>query len=78
MDLSLSDDQKLLKETVERLMQDNYDMDRRRKYSAEPTGYSADNWRKMAELGLLGLPFEEEYGLSERHRQRRADLRPGP
>ncbi len=49
MDLSLSDDQKLLKETVERLMQDNYDIDRRRKYSAEPTGYSADNWRKMAE-----------------------------
>ena len=62
MDLSLSDDQKLLKETVERLMQDNYDIDRRRKYSAEPTGYSADNWRQMAELGLLGLPFEEEYG----------------
>ena len=43
-------------------MQDNYDIDRRRKYSAEPTGYSADNWRQMAELGLLGLPFEEEYG----------------
>ena len=62
MDLSLSDDQKLLKETVERLMQDNYDIDRRRKYSAEPAGYSADNWRQMAELGLLGLPFDEAYG----------------
>ena len=62
MDLSLSDDQKLLKETVERLMQDNYDIDKRRTYIAESNGYSSENWQQMAELGLLGLPFDEEYG----------------
>ena len=62
MDLGLSDDQKLLKETVERLMQDNYDIDKRRAYIAENKGYSSDNWQQMAELGLLGLPFDEEFG----------------
>ncbi len=28
----------------------------------QPSGYSEGMWRKMAEIGLQGLPFPEEYG----------------
>jgi pimeloyl-CoA dehydrogenase small subunit len=62
MDFELSDDQRLLKDSVERLIADRYSFEQRKKYMAEPAGYSAEIWAQYAELGLLGLPFAEALG----------------
>ncbi|WFU31421.1 acyl-CoA dehydrogenase family protein [Bradyrhizobium brasilense] len=62
MDFDLSEEQRLLKDSVERLMLDSYGFDQRRKYQAEHLGFSDAMWTRYAELGLLALPFPEEYG----------------
>ena len=62
MDFEPSDDQRLLLESVTRLLSDNYSFAQRKTYLARPEGFSADMWSKFAELGLLGLPFAEDYG----------------
>src|ERR1700729_1321970 len=62
MDFDPSDDQRLLVESVTRLLADNYSFAQRKTYLAQPEGFSTDMWAKFAELGLLGLPFAEEYG----------------
>jgi pimeloyl-CoA dehydrogenase small subunit len=62
MDFDLSEEQRLLKDSVDRLLTDRYPFDKRRGYMAEPDGFSRDLWRQYAELGLLGLPFAEEHG----------------
>src|SRR5918999_2896016 len=62
MDFDLSEEQRLLKDSVDRLMADRYDFESRRRHGAGPEGFSRDLWRSYAELGLLGLPFAEEHG----------------
>ncbi len=62
MDFDPSDDQRLLVESVTRLLADTYGFAQRKTYLAHAGGYSPDMWSKFAELGLLGLPFAEEYG----------------
>jgi alkylation response protein AidB-like acyl-CoA dehydrogenase len=62
MDFELSEDQRLLKDSISRLLSDTYGFAARRGYMAEANGYSAKLWEQYAELGLLGLPIEEKYG----------------
>jgi pimeloyl-CoA dehydrogenase small subunit len=62
MDFSLTEEQRLLKESVERLLADRYGFEARRRFMNGPTGWSRELWRSYAELGLLGLPFEEKHG----------------
>ena len=62
MDFDLTDDQRLLKESVERLTSDHYGFEQRKKYLHEPAGYSTAVWDQITELGLLGLPFAETLG----------------
>ncbi len=62
MDFDLNDDQRLLKDSVDRLIADKYGFDHRRGFMAEPGGWSRTMWAQFAELGLLGLPFSEELG----------------
>ena len=62
MDFDLSDDQRLLKDSVDRLIADRYAFESRKKIMAEPGGWSRDMWAQFAELGLLGLPFPEAQG----------------
>ncbi len=63
MDFNLSDDQSLLRDSVDRTFADAYgDFDKRRAYAAEPEGFSRTLWRSYADLGLLGLPFSEADG----------------
>ena len=62
MDFDLTDEQRLLKDSVDRLIADQYQFEQRKKYLAEPDGWSRDVWKQYAELGLLGLPFDEAYG----------------
>jgi alkylation response protein AidB-like acyl-CoA dehydrogenase len=62
MDFDLTDEQRLLSDSVGRLMADTYGFEKRRALIREPEGFSPVLWAKYAELGLLGLPFAEEYG----------------
>jgi len=62
MDFDYSEEQRLLDETVRRLVKDEYGFAERKIYMAEPQGFSAARWGQFAELGLLGLPFAEEHG----------------
>lgn len=62
MDFSLSEEQRLLKESVDRLIADKYTFDERMKIAASPEGMSREMWTTFAELGLLAVPFPEELG----------------
>ena len=62
MDFDLNDDQRMLKDSVDRLVADRYSFDQRHAAMAEPDGWSRAMWAQFAELGLLGLPFSEAQG----------------
>jgi len=62
MNFELSEEQKMIQQSVERFVQENYDLPKRVELSSQDPGYSKDYWNSMAELGWLGLPFNEEDG----------------
>jgi pimeloyl-CoA dehydrogenase small subunit len=62
MDFEPSDDQRLLVESVTRMLSDTYSFAQRKTYMFQPEGYSPAIWSQFAEQGLLGLPFAEEHG----------------
>jgi alkylation response protein AidB-like acyl-CoA dehydrogenase len=62
MDLTLSDEQRLLRESAERFVIENFTTDHRRKMTNDPLGYSPEIWKQFAELGWLALPIGEAYG----------------
>ena len=62
MDFDLSEEQRLLKDSVDGLLAGAYDFDQRKKYAKENGGWSKSVWGKLAEQGLLGLPFSEDNG----------------
>ena len=55
MDFDLTDEQKLLRDNVERLAAPS-------ETAAPGPGWSRERWTQFAELGLLALPFSEEDG----------------
>ncbi len=62
MDFDLTDDQRLLTDSVNRLLGDQYTFEKRKAFLKAPEGWSPALWGQYAELGLLGLPFAEEFG----------------
>jgi pimeloyl-CoA dehydrogenase small subunit len=62
MDFDLTDDQRLLNESVAKLLADTYSFEQRKALLKTPLGWSEANWTQFAELGLLGLPIAEEFG----------------
>src|SRR5215472_674104 len=62
MDIQFTEEQELLRSTVQRLLRDQYDFDARRKILASEDGFSRKQWEAFAELGLLAAPFSEESG----------------
>jgi alkylation response protein AidB-like acyl-CoA dehydrogenase len=62
MDLTLSDEQRLLRESADRFVNENYTADHRRRIANDPLGFSADLWKQFAELGWLALPIAEADG----------------
>jgi pimeloyl-CoA dehydrogenase small subunit len=62
MDFEPSEDQRLLVESVSRMLADTYSFAQRKSYMTLPQGYSPAIWSQFAEQGLLGLPFAEDYG----------------
>jgi alkylation response protein AidB-like acyl-CoA dehydrogenase len=62
MDIKFTEEQELLRSSVQRLLRDQYDFDARRKIVASEDGFSRKRWEAFAELGLLAAPFSEEVG----------------
>jgi pimeloyl-CoA dehydrogenase small subunit len=62
MDFALTDEQKLLQHSMQRLLADHYAFEARQRYMQEPRGWSLGLWKLYADLGILGLPFDEEHG----------------
>ncbi|MBM3182638.1 MAG: acyl-CoA dehydrogenase [Chloroflexi bacterium] len=62
MDLGLNEQQEMLRRSARDFLQKECPKQLVRQLDASDSGYSPELWRKMAELGWLGLAFPEEYG----------------
>src|SRR3954447_14891141 len=63
MDFNYDDEQQALREAVRGLVGKAYsDFENRRRSVAEDPGFSEKVWTQLAEMGVLGLPFDEQYG----------------
>jgi alkylation response protein AidB-like acyl-CoA dehydrogenase len=62
MDLTLSDEQRLLRESADRFVSETYTADHRRRTAIDPLGFSAAIWKQFADLGWLALPIPEAHG----------------
>jgi len=62
MDFALSDQQELLKKEARRFFDSEFPKKMVRQLQESELGYSPEIWRKMADLGWLGLAIPEEYG----------------
>jgi alkylation response protein AidB-like acyl-CoA dehydrogenase len=62
MDIQFTEEQELLRNSVQRLLREQYDFDARRKIVATEGGWSREQWDRFAQLGLLAAPLPEEFG----------------
>src|SRR6202790_4234408 len=62
MDFNYSYEQIALRDTLQRFIARDYGFERRRELTRSALGFSAEAWSRYAELGLLSLPFPEEFG----------------
>ncbi|MEL7043906.1 MAG: acyl-CoA dehydrogenase, partial [Pseudomonadota bacterium] len=62
MNFDFTEEQTMLRDSVARFVQDDYDFDKRRAIVASDEGMSRENWKTFAELGWLSVPFDEEHG----------------
>ena len=62
MDLTLSDEQRMLRDSADRFVSETYNADHRKQSANDPLGFSADIWKQFADLGWLALPIAETHG----------------
>ncbi|MDY6997984.1 MAG: acyl-CoA dehydrogenase family protein [Actinomycetota bacterium] len=62
MDFQLSEEQVLLRDTTREVVSRTYDIEHRLKVLDSELGWSRDVWSQLAEIGILGLGFEEDAG----------------
>jgi len=63
MNFDYDDEQEALRDSVRGLLGKAYgDFEQRRTTVAAEPGFDEKTWRRLAELGALGLPFAEEHG----------------
>jgi hypothetical protein len=62
MDIQFTEEQELLRSSVQRLLRDQYGFEARRKIVASEEGFGRKQWEAFAELGLLAAPFSEHVG----------------
>jgi alkylation response protein AidB-like acyl-CoA dehydrogenase len=62
MDFAFTEEQTLLQDTLKRFVQKEYTPEKRRAIQKSAEGFSREVWGQFAEMGMLGLPFSEEYG----------------
>ena len=62
MNFDLTEEQQMIRDSIARFVQDDYDWDTRRAIAASDSGMSDKAWSTFAELGWLSIPFSEEDG----------------
>ena len=62
MNFDYNEEQTLLDNMVTSFVRDNYDWDTRCSIVKTESGWKEENWKQFAELGLLGVPFDQTYG----------------
>ena len=62
MNFDYSEEQQLQADSVNRFIAKDYDFEARKKIVASKEGYSPAVWSTLAEMGLLGIPFDAELG----------------
>ena len=62
MDLTFSEEQNLIRDSVQRFARDSYPFETRRQLGETPEGFNRDTWKTFAELGWLGVALPEDYG----------------
>ncbi|QDW40774.1 pimeloyl-CoA dehydrogenase small subunit [Bradyrhizobium sp. KBS0727] len=62
MDLTLSDEQRMLRESADRFVTETYNTDHRKRSANDPRGFGTGIWKQFADLGWLALPIKEDHG----------------
>ncbi len=62
MDLDFSEEQEILRAMVRTLCSEHSTIDIVRALEDDPVGYPLDLWKRLAEVGLLGILIPEEFG----------------
>lgn len=62
MDFNFTEEQTMIRDSLARLIREQYDFETRRKVVASKDGWRPEMWAQFAELGLLAAPFSEEDG----------------
>ncbi len=62
MDLEFTSEQRMLAEAASRFFAERCPYHRVKELEESGQGYDPQLWKKMADLGWLGMPFPEEYG----------------
>lgn len=62
MDFQFSEEQTLLRDTTRALLSRSYDQETRNKVAGTELGWNRDVWNQLAEIGILGLGFDEDAG----------------
>lgn len=62
MHFELTQEQRLLADTVTNFVRRESPVTRARRLRSDPVGHSKETWKQMGELGWLALPFDEDVG----------------
>ena len=62
MDFELNENQRMMAETLERFLADNYDIEKRHGIAMSDERFSREVWEQLAELGMIGALFPESVG----------------
>ncbi|QLC24762.1 pimeloyl-CoA dehydrogenase small subunit [Parasphingopyxis algicola] len=62
MDFNFTEEQGMVRDSLARLVREQYDFDTRRSVVESESGWRPEIWAQLAELGLLGMPFSEADG----------------
>ncbi len=62
MDIRYQEEQVMLRDSVRKFVEQDYDFDTRRRIIQSERGTSTEHWSLFAELGWLTIPFSEEDG----------------
>jgi len=62
MNFDLNEEQQLIQDSIQRFVQDNYDLEQRQAVVASADDFNRTHWATMAELGWLGLTIAEGDG----------------